>query len=98
MVGASTPSTKPCAAAFGSGLGRDIKFRTVFDYFGAGYSGIRVQADFIPDYVNIDTTLTSGIDRHERKQLISQKSLSMLHDLGTIPMREGIKAEQECDV
>lgn len=42
---------------------RRLGFRTAIDDFGAGYSGMRLLADFQPDIIKLDMQIIRGIDK-----------------------------------
>ena len=49
---------------------RSLGFRTAIDDFGAGYAGIGLLVDFVPDVVKIDMHLVRGCDRDPNRRRI----------------------------
>lgn len=75
-----------------------LGFKTAIDDFGAGYAGLGLLSEFVPDYVKIDMHLIRGIDSSTQKQIIVRHTLAMLQDLGITPVCEGIETTKEYDV
>lgn len=72
-----------------------LGFKTAIDDFGAGYAGLGLLSEFVPDFVKIDMHLIRGIDTSTQKQIIVRNTLAMLHDLGITPVCEGIETAEE---
>jgi len=70
---------------------RDMGFRTAIDDFGAGHAGLGLLADFQPDIAKLDMALIRGIDTDDARRKIVKNTVAMLHDLGVIPLCEGIE-------
>jgi len=74
---------------------RDMGFRTAIDDFGAGHAGLGLLADFQPDIAKLDMALIRGIDTDDARRKIVKHTVAMLHDLGVIPLCEGIETMGE---
>ncbi len=72
-------------------------FRTAIDDFGAGYSGLALIADVVPDIVKIDRELVTGIDRDATRQIIVGRLNGMCDDLGIKVVAEGIETAGELE-
>jgi EAL domain-containing protein (putative c-di-GMP-specific phosphodiesterase class I) len=72
-----------------------LGFKTAIDDFGAGYAGLGLLSEFVPDFVKIDMHLIRGIDTSTQKQIIVRNTLAMLEDLGITPVCEGIETQEE---
>ncbi len=70
---------------------KSMGFRTAIDDFGAGYSGLSLIADVIPDIVKIDREIVSGIDRDGTRRTIVAAMHEMCRDLGISVVAEGIE-------
>lgn len=70
-------------------------FQTAIDDFGAGYSGLTLIADVVPDIVKIDRALVSGIDRDPARRSIVKGLRGICLDLGTKVVAEGIETPGE---
>jgi EAL domain-containing protein (putative c-di-GMP-specific phosphodiesterase class I) len=70
-------------------------FRTAIDDFGAGYSGLTLIADVVPDIVKLDRELLSGIDRDPTRRTIVAALQGMCRDLGIRVVAEGIETAGE---
>jgi EAL domain-containing protein (putative c-di-GMP-specific phosphodiesterase class I) len=70
-------------------------FRTAIDDFGAGYSGLTLIADVVPDIVKLDRGLVSGIDRDPTRRTIVEALRGMCRDLGIRVIAEGIETADE---
>ncbi|TQX80868.1 MULTISPECIES: EAL domain-containing protein [Rhizobium] len=74
---------------------REIGFMTAIDDFGAGYAGLGLLAKFQPDIVKLDMELIRDIDTNAAKRTIVRHSVTMLKDMGVIPLCEGIETRGE---
>ncbi len=68
---------------------------TAIDDFGAGYAGLALLADFLPDILKIDMALVRGIDRDRRRRAIVGGVLRVCRDLGITPVAEGVETAGE---
>ena len=74
---------------------REVGFKTAIDDFGAGYAGLGLLSRFQPDLVKIDMDLIRGIDTDRVKQVILKNMLTMINDLGIVPICEGVETLAE---
>jgi EAL domain-containing protein (putative c-di-GMP-specific phosphodiesterase class I) len=70
-------------------------FLTAIDDFGAGYAGLNLLADFVPDYVKLDMALVRDIDRDITRQAIVRGLMLMLTELDVGVIAEGIESREE---
>lgn len=74
---------------------RALGFQTAIDDFGAGFSGLGLLANFQTDIVKLDMGLIRGIATDKARQSIVKNCLNMFHDMGIIPLVEGIETLDE---
>jgi EAL domain-containing protein (putative c-di-GMP-specific phosphodiesterase class I) len=74
---------------------RAIGFKTAIDDFGSGYSGLRLLAQFQPDFVKIDMDLVRDVDTDRAKRAIVANVLRKLHDLEIAAICEGVETVDE---
>lgn len=74
---------------------RSLGFLTAIDDFGAGYSGIGLLSDFVPDVVKLDMNLIRGCDVSVTRQTILKHTISMLRDLDCKVICEGVETLEE---
>ncbi len=74
---------------------RAIGFKTAIDDFGSGYSGLRLLAQFQPDFVKIDMDLVRGVDTDRARRAIVANVLRMMHDLEIEVICEGVETADE---
>jgi EAL domain-containing protein (putative c-di-GMP-specific phosphodiesterase class I) len=72
-------------------------FRTAIDDFGAGYSGLSLIADVVPDIIKIDRELVTGIHRDRVRRSIVANLVLMCEDLGIDIVAEGIEERAEAE-
>lgn len=70
-------------------------FVTALDDFGAGYSGLTLLADFLPDLIKFDMALVRGIDRDRPRQVIVRHMVRMCAELGVGIIAEGVETLDE---
>lgn len=70
-------------------------FRTAIDDFGAGWSGLSLVADVVPDIVKIDREIVSGIDRCPTRRTVAGAMRAMCEELGIRVIAEGIETAGE---
>ncbi len=70
-------------------------FVTAIDDFGAGYAGLNLLADFVPDYVKLDMALVRDIDKNPTRQAIVRGLMSMLKELEVGVIAEGVETRAE---
>jgi EAL domain-containing protein (putative c-di-GMP-specific phosphodiesterase class I) len=71
-------------------------FRTAIDDFGAGYSGLNLLAEFQPDYIKLDMTLTRNIHLDKVRQAITMGIVATCRALDLGVIAEGIESLEEC--
>lgn len=77
---------------------RKLGFRTAIDDFGAGFAGLGLLVDFVPDVVKLDMRLIRGCDTDPIRRTILSHTVTMLHDLGCKVICEGIETPGEAIV
>lgn len=66
-------------------------FKTAFDDFGSGYSGLSLLAEFQPDIIKLDMALVRGIDHDFVRQAIVRGLLEICQTLRIQVIAEGIE-------
>ncbi|MEP7184314.1 MAG: EAL domain-containing protein [Rhodanobacter sp.] len=66
-------------------------FKTAFDDFGAGYSGLSLLAEFQPDIIKLDMALVRGIDEDKVRQAIVRGLLDICRALRVQVIAEGVE-------
>jgi EAL domain-containing protein (putative c-di-GMP-specific phosphodiesterase class I) len=74
-----------------------IGFLTAIDDFGAGYAGLSLLADFVPDIVKLDMTLLRGIEASRTRQAIVRHATALCCELGIRVVAEGVETAAERD-
>ena len=74
---------------------RENRFRTAFDDFGMGYSGLGMLAAFQPDRVKVDMALVRGIDGDARRGIIMGGIVGICRSLKIELVAEGIETRGE---
>lgn len=69
-------------------------FMTAIDDFGAGYAGLNLLADFVPDLVKLDMDLVRGLEAHPTRRAIVEHMLSLCQSLGVQVIAEGVETEE----
>jgi EAL domain-containing protein (putative c-di-GMP-specific phosphodiesterase class I) len=72
-------------------------FKTAIDDFGAGYAGMKLLADFQPDFIKIDMDLVRGIDASRPRQSIVRSLVRLCEEMGIQVIAEGIETPGERD-
>ncbi len=75
-----------------------IGFRTAIDDFGAGFSGLNLLADVVPDLIKLDRHLIVNLDRDPVRRAIVRRTKDLCDDLGVAVVAEGIETSAEFDV
>jgi EAL domain-containing protein (putative c-di-GMP-specific phosphodiesterase class I) len=70
-------------------------FRTAFDDFGAGYSGLGLLADLQPDIIKLDMRLVRGIEADAVRQAIIRAIIDLARGLGITAIAEGVETREE---
>lgn len=76
---------------------KQFGFRTAIDDFGAGYAGLTLLADVIPDLIKLDRQLIINIDNDPIRQKIVANTLSLCNQLGIDVIAEGIETADELE-
>ncbi|MBM9593527.1 EAL domain-containing protein [Rhodobacteraceae bacterium MCCB 386] len=76
---------------------RQMGFRTAIDDFGAGFSGLGLIADVVPNIIKIDRELVSGIDRDHVRRAIVRALCGLCDELGVMVVAEGIETQAELE-
>jgi len=66
-------------------------FKTAFDDFGAGYSGLNLLAEFQPDIIKLDMALVRGIDHDKVRQAIVRGAIHICRALHIEVIAEGVE-------
>jgi EAL domain-containing protein (putative c-di-GMP-specific phosphodiesterase class I) len=74
---------------------REFGFRTAIDDLGAGWSQLRLLADFLPDFVKLDLALVEGIDQDPRRHSLVRALKRACDDIGCEIIAEGVEREEE---
>ncbi|WVX51137.1 Blue light- and temperature-regulated antirepressor BluF [Roseobacter fucihabitans] len=74
---------------------KQFGFRTAIDDFGAGYAGLTLLADVIPDLIKLDRGLVTNIDKDPGRQSIVASITALCGDLGIEVIAEGIETADE---
>jgi EAL domain-containing protein (putative c-di-GMP-specific phosphodiesterase class I) len=67
------------------------------DDFGAGYSGLNMLVDFLPDIIKLDINLISNIHTHGPRQALVKAIVQIASDLGIDVLAEGVEDINEFD-
>lgn len=67
----------------------------VLDDLGAGPSSLKQLIDLVPKAVKLDSELTAGLDKSQRKQAVVRALVGMCRDLGTMLIAKGMDCEAE---
>lgn len=74
---------------------RKLGFLTAIDDFGAGFAGLNLLSEFVPDVVKIDMHLVRNCDNDRVKHMILDRNIALLRDLGVTVICEGIETAGE---
>jgi EAL domain-containing protein (putative c-di-GMP-specific phosphodiesterase class I) len=69
--------------------------KTAIDDFGAGYAGLNMLAEFQPDYIKLDMSLTRNVDTDPVRQAIVSGVTATCRSLGLQVIAEGIESAAE---
>lgn len=72
-----------------------IGFLTAIDDFGAGYAGLSLLAEFVPDIVKLDMTLLRGVEADAKRQAIVRHTTALCRELGVSVVAEGVETAGE---
>jgi EAL domain-containing protein (putative c-di-GMP-specific phosphodiesterase class I) len=74
-----------------------LGFLTAIDDFGAGYAGLTLLADFVPDIIKLDMALVRGVEASKSRQAIARGMVRTCEELGIRVVAEGIETAAEHD-
>ena len=74
---------------------REIGLRTAIDDFGAGYAGLNLLADFLPDVVKLDMGLIRDLDQRPARRTIVDAVVRICDELGVEVVAEGVEQPDE---
>lgn len=75
---------------------REMGIRLAYDDFGSGQARINELAEVPPDVVKFDMSLIRDIHRASiNKQQVVSRLVSLVRELGSIPLAEGVETEDE---
>lgn len=74
---------------------REFGFRTAIDDFGAGYSGLNLLVDVVPDLIKLDRHIIIDIDEDPVRQTIVRNMVRLCDDLGIEIVAEGVETARE---
>ena len=74
---------------------KDFGFKTAIDDFGTGYSGLRMLAEYQPDYIKLDRNLIANIHEDHVKQTIVNGVGNICRQLSIELMAEGVENVEE---
>lgn len=76
---------------------REIGFRTAIDDFGAGFSGLNLLADVVPDLIKLDRHLVKNLHQDRVRLAIVRQTRALCDDLGVALIAEGVELAEELD-
>ena len=71
-------------------------FTTAIDDFGAGYSGLNLLADWQPDIIKLDMSLTRNVNSDRVRRALVFGIISICKELDIKVIAEGIETIEEC--
>ena len=71
------------------------RFTTAIDDFGAGYAGLNLLADWQPDIIKLDMSLTRGIDSDRVRRALVTGIISICKVLSIRVIAEGVETIEE---
>lgn len=74
---------------------RSMGFEIALDDLGAGYSGLRLWAELLPEYVKIDKHFTRGLHRDPIKLNFVRSIQNMAHSMNCHVIAEGIEQRED---
>lgn len=69
---------------------------TAIDNFGAGYAGLNLLADWQPDIVKLDMSLTRNINSDKVRRTLVNGTVLICKEIGIKLIAEGIETKEEC--
>ncbi len=76
-------------------LYRNEDYSTAIDDFGAGYSGLKLLQEHHPDFIKVDRSFISGIEKDKKCKLMISTIVELAHVLGIFVIAEGVENEAE---
>ncbi|GKV68674.1 hypothetical protein NCCP2716_11720 [Sporosarcina sp. NCCP-2716] len=74
---------------------REKGFHYALDDVGEGYSTVELLGDLQPHYMKLDRTYVDGVANDADKQASAQLFLRKAKEIGSVPLAEGIEAEED---
>ncbi len=74
---------------------KELGFKTAIDDFGAGYAGLNLLANYLPDYIKLDRELIVDIDHDARRQAIVHGIQITCRELNVGILAEGVETIEE---
>lgn len=74
---------------------RRLGYRVAVDDLGTGYAGLASFTHLGPDFVKLDRSLVTGIDRSPTKRRVVHAMYSLCADLGMSVISEGVETAEE---
>jgi len=72
-------------------------FKTAIDDFGAGYAGLALLADFMPDVIKIDMALVRDLHQDKTRRAIIAGIVQTCRSLEITVVAEGVEIDEERD-
>lgn len=72
-------------------------FTTAIDDFGAGYAGLNLLADWQPDVIKLDMSLTRNIHNDKVRRSLVFGIIAVCRELSIKIIAEGIECAEECE-
>lgn len=71
--------------------------RIAMDYVGTGYSSLRHVAEFRPDFLKMDMTLTCDVDSDPARRALIGAMVELAREIGCEVIAEGVESAEERD-
>ncbi len=81
-----------------SGFVNEVKslgIKIAIDDFGAGYSGLNMLIDFLPDFIKLNIRFVKNVHKHRSKQALIKAVMQIAVDLGIEVIAEGVETPEE---
>lgn len=72
------------------------RFTTAIDDFGAGYAGLNLLADWQPDIIKLDMSMTRNVNNDRVRRALVFGIISICRELNIKVIAEGIETKEEC--
>lgn len=76
---------------------RRLGYRVAIDDLGTGYAGLSSFTHLAPDFVKLDRSLITGIEKNETKQRVVRAMYGLCAELGMSVISEGVETVEERD-